>query len=291
MLKMNTAVNIILSLRPKQWTKNLLIFGALVFTNNLFNFPFLKKTLLGFLIFCFLSSALYIINDILDKEEDKIHPIKKHRPIAKGELNIIFAFLLSLLIITLTLIYSLILNFNFFLTAVLYLILMLFYNIILKKVVLLDVLAISFGFVLRVVAGIEIIEVVISPWIILCTALLALFLGFSKRRAEILLYQDKASCYRSVLDKYQLSFLEQIITVVSSATIVSYSLYTIESETARAHPDLILTIPFVMYGIFRYLYITTQNRKGEEPENILLTDKPLIINLLLWGAVALFSLK
>lgn len=291
MLKMNTAVNIILSLRPKQWTKNLLIFGALVFTNNLFNFPLLKKTFLGFLIFCFLSSALYIINDILDKEEDKIHPIKKQRPIAKGELNIIFAFLLSLLIITLCLIYSLILNFNFFLTAVLYLILMLFYNIILKKVVLLDVLVISFGFVLRVVAGIEIIEVVISPWIILCTALLALFLGFSKRRAEILLYQDKASCYRSVLDKYQLSFLEQIITVVSSATIVSYSLYTIESETARAHPNLILTIPFVMYGIFRYLYITTQNRKGEEPENILLTDKPLIINLLLWGAVALFSLK
>ncbi len=283
-------INVILSLRPRQWTKNLFIFGALVFTNNLFNFHLLKKTLLGFLIFCFLSSALYIINDILDKEKDKIHPIKKQRPIAKGELNIIFAGLLSLLIITLTLLYSLILNFNFFLTAVLYLILMLFYNIMLKKVVLLDVMSISFGFVLRVAAGIEIIEVIISPWIILCTALLALFLGFSKRRAEILLYQDRASSFRSVLSSYQLSFLEQIITVVSSATIVSYSLYTIESETARAHPNLILTIPFVIYGMLRYLYIT-QDKKGEEPENILLTDKPLIINLFLWGVVALLSLK
>lgn len=281
-------VNIILSFRPKQWTKNFFIFGALVFTGNVFNLPLFTKTLLGFLIFCLLSGALYTINDIIDKEKDKYHSVKKLRPIASGRLNPTFAFIFALITITLCLFYSFILNFNFFICALSYLVLMLFYSILLKKIVIVDVLTISFGFVLRVIAGIEIIEAVISPWIILCTALLALFLGFSKRKAEIILYKEESILSRSVLEKYKINFLEQIIPIVSSATIVTYSLYTIESKTAENHPYLILTIPFVVYGIFRYLYITSKGY-GEEPEGILLTDKPLIINIILWFCMVLFS--
>lgn len=274
--------DLIESIRPKQWTKNLLIFAALLFTANLTNINLLVRSTLAFILFCLLAGSAYILNDLSDLEEDKAHPLKCKRPLPSGRLKVSYALGFSLFLATFSLTAGYYLSFNFFLTALAYLLLNLIYSLSLKNVVIVDVLSISLGFVLRAIAGAVVIEVVISPWLLICTLLLALFLALGKRRQELTLLKDKAGYHRRILKRYSSSLLDQMISVVTSSTVIAYCLYTFTSETAQKAKFLMLTMPFVLYGIFRYLYLIYQKGEGGEPETILLKDKPLIINILLW---------
>lgn len=274
--------DLIESIRPKQWTKNLLIFAALLFTANLTDIYLLVRSILAFILFCFLSGSAYILNDLTDLEEDRAHPLKCKRPLASGRLKVSYALGFSLSLATFSLIAGYYLSFNFFLTALIYFLLNLVYSLSLKNIVIVDVLSISLGFVLRAVAGAVVIEVAISPWLLICTLLLALFLALGKRRQELTLLKDKAGYHRRILERYSLSLLDQMISVVTSSTVIAYCLYTFTSQTAQKAKFLMLTMPFVLYGIFRYLYLIYQKDEGGEPETILLKDKPLIINILLW---------
>lgn len=274
--------DLIESIRPKQWTKNLLIFAALLFTANLTDINLLVRSTLAFILFCFLSGSAYILNDLTDLEEDRAHPFKCKRPLASGRLKVSSTLGFSLFLAIFSLIAGYHLSFNFFLTALIYFLLNLVYSLSLKNIVIIDVLSISLGFVLRAVAGAVVIEVAISPWLLICTLLLALFLALGKRRQELTLLKDKAGYHRRILKRYSSSLLDQMISVVTSSTVIAYCLYTFTSETAQKAKFLMLTMPFVLYGIFRYLYLIYQKGEGGEPETILLKDKPLIVNILLW---------
>lgn len=268
-------------LRIKQWTKNFFIYAALIFTNNLFNPYYFLKVTIGFFLFCFTSSSLYIFNDIKDLKEDKLHPEKKLRPIASGTISIYFAYALSSFLLFSSLIGSFLLNINFFYIIVIYTLLNISYTLFLKHVVILDVFIIATGFVLRAVSGAYILNVYISPWLLICTLLLALFLALSKRRYELNFLQE-ATKHRKILEEYSIQLLDEMISVVTASTVIAYSLYTFTSKTAAQSHNLMLTIPFVLYGIFRYLYLIHKKNLGGSPETILLKDKPLIINILLY---------
>lgn len=278
-------MNILKTLRVKQWTKNLLVFAGIIFSKNLFQYELLGKVILAFFLFSLVSGCVYLINDISDIDEDRKHPKKKYRPLPSGKITIMQAKFFFLIIFAFSIGISFWLNINFGFIALLYFSINVLYTFYLKHVVLLDVLFISFGFVLRAIAGAVVINVQISPWLILCTILLALFLGFSKRRNEIIVLKDNAIKHREVLEHYSLEFLDQMITIVTSGTIVAYSLYTFYSNESIY---LMLTIPFVIYGIFRYLYLIHQHGLGGHPEEILLSDKPLLFNIILWGSSASF---
>jgi 4-hydroxybenzoate polyprenyltransferase len=275
---------LILSMRPHQWVKNSVLFAGLVFSFNLFQLDFFLKTLVAFILFCFLTSGLYILNDIIDLRSDRAHPLKSKRPIASGKLKPSIALFFSVPFIILSLIFSFYLNQIFGLVSIAYLILNLLYSKYLKNIVILDVMAISLGFVLRAVAGAVVINVEISSWLIVCTTLLALFLGFGKRRHEIVLLENKAGEHRKSLAEYSSYFLDQLISVVTASTVVAYAFYTLspEVEEKLGTTHMALTIPFVLYGVFRYLYLIHQKEKGGSPTWVLLTDKPLIIDILLW---------
>jgi len=275
---------LIKTMRPRQWTKNAFVLAALVFDRQLLNPVSLLRSIAGLILFCLLSSAVYIINDIVDVEADRQHPTKKNRPIASGKLPIPVAVgaILLLLLVTFPLAYQL--SPEFFLIAIFYFILNLAYSNWLKHIPLLDVLIIATGFVLRVAAGVSLIHVQrFSPWLYVVTTLLALYLGFGKRRAEITLLLENADCHRPVLDGYTIPFLDQLITIVSSRTIVAYSLYTFSAPNLPDNHAMMLTIPFVLYGIFRYLSLIQVKGEGGAPEEVLLTDHPLQIDILLWG--------
>jgi 4-hydroxybenzoate polyprenyltransferase len=271
------------SLRPKQWTKNLFIFSALVFSVNLFNVQLLVKDTLAFVIFCLLSGLVYIFNDIIDKEKDKYHALKSRRPIASGRLKSTHAGAFIGFFLPILLGMSFYLDLSFFLVVLLYLLLQVVYTFHLKHVLILDVFSVAFSFVLRVVAGAVVIDVEMSSWLLICTSLLALFLGLSKRRHESLLLEDKAQHHRKVLKEYNPYLLDQMISVVTASTLIAYCLYTISEETVRGlgNPRL-FTIPFVLYGIFRYLFLIHNKGEGGIPENLIVTDKPLLINIFLW---------
>lgn len=278
-------IGILKTLRPKQWTKNLLIFAGIIFSKNLFQAELLGKVILAFFLFSLVSGCVYLINDISDIDEDRKHPKKKKRPLPSGEITIMQAKFFFLIIFVFSIGLSFWLSRDFGLIALLYFSINILYTFYFKQVVLLDVIFISFGFVLRAIAGAVVINVRISPWLILCTVLLALFLGFSKRRNEIIVLKDNAIKHREVLEDYSIEFLDQMITIVTSGTIVAYSLYTFYSNESIY---LMLTIPFVIYGIFRYLYLIHQHGLGGHPEEILLSDKPLLFNIILWGSTASF---
>ena len=282
--QMKTYVLILESLRPKQWTKNLFIFAGLLFSQNILNFPLLLKAILAFIIFCFLSGSMYILNDILDLEQDKRHKAKSQRPLASGILKVPQAIMALAIFIPLLLGISYYLGLSFFLAVLSYLLLQIAYSFFLKHMVILDVFAIACGFVLRVVAGALVINVEISSWLIICTILLALFLGLSKRRHELMLLEKGAQNHRKVLGQYSPYLLDQMISVVTASTVVAYALYTMSAETIRKFDtaNLIFTVPFVLYGIFRYLYLVHQTGAGGSPEHVLVTDKPLLIDILLW---------
>jgi len=242
------------------------------------------KSLTAFGLFCLLSSSVYVLNDIIDIESDRKHPLKSNRPIAKGEIKISTAFLLFILLAIVSLGFSTLLSRSFALMALSYFVLNLVYTRYLKHVVIIDVMCIAFGFVIRAVAGAVVIGVEISAWLVVCTILLALFLGFGKRRRELLLLDAQAAGHRKILTEYSPYFLDQMISVVTASTVVAYAFYTLspEVETKLGTGHMELTIPFVLYGVFRYLYLIHQREGGGSPTRMLLNDKPILVNVLLW---------
>jgi 4-hydroxybenzoate polyprenyltransferase len=282
---------LIQAMRPKQWIKNLVLFAGLVFDRQLSwgNWAPILHTIAGFLIFCALSGVVYIVNDIADVEADRQHPKKKERPIASGRLSIqaarIYAIILLLIIFSISYLLSKI----FALLALIYLILNLLYSFWIKHIPLLDVLSVALGFVLRVGAGVALIVVTrFSPWLYLVTLLGSLYIGFGKRRTELAFLAEKANTHRRVLDGYTLSMLDQYITIVSATTIIAYSLYTFSAPNLPENHAMMLTIPFVIYGIFRYLYLLQGTFRAGSPEEIFLTDRPMQVTVVLWGITVLF---
>ncbi len=279
------------TMRPKQWTKNLFLFAALVFDEKLFKPIFLSKTVAGFALFCLISSVVYLINDLVDIEKDRQHPGKRHRPLPSGQLSPLAAAGAAVLITLICLPLAFHLDRFFGLITITYLTTMILYSFFLKNMVIIDVLTVAAGFVLRVVAGVALVDVArFSPWLYLCTTLLALFLGFSKRRHELMLLQDNAEEHRSSLQEYSLHLLDEMIAVVTSTTVVAYSLYTFTAPNMPQNHAMMLTIPFVLYGIFRYLYLIHCKNEGGSPEEILIKDKPLIADIGLWGLAVVLIL-
>ena len=247
-------------------------------------YRFLALTTAAFIIFCLLSGAVYMINDVVDIEKDRLHPKKRFRPIASGELGVKPALIAAIILTAISLIAGFALSASFGLVAATYFVLQLGYTFSLKHIVLIDVFAIAAGFVLRAIAGAVVIQVAISPWLYIVTILLSLFLGFSKRRHELVLLSDQASNHRQILQEYTPELLEEILAVVTSSTIMAYSLYTFTYDKLPKNHAMMLTIPFALYGIFRYLYLVHLKNEGGSPEEILLGDKPFLINVLLWMA-------
>ncbi|MEO0021156.1 MAG: decaprenyl-phosphate phosphoribosyltransferase [candidate division WOR-3 bacterium] len=276
--------HIVKSMRPKQWVKNLLVFAALIFSENLLVWDKVMRTAAAFIFFCLVSGAVYIINDVVDRENDRTHPKKRLRPIAAGELPILPALMAAVLAVAVGVGGGFYLNWRFGLVIAIYFLLQLAYSFVLKKIVVLDVMVVAAGFALRAISGTYVIAVQISPWLFVCTILLALFLALAKRRHELLFLEGGGISHRSVLGKYSETLLDQMIAVATSATVITYCLYTIAPETVHKFGthNLILTMPFVLYGIYRYLYLVYRREEGGAPEKVLFTDLPLIIDVLLW---------
>lgn len=275
-------------MRPAQWTKNSFVFAALIFAQKLFDAALALRSVAAFLIFCLLSSTVYLINDVFDREEDRKHPVKCKRPIASGALPVRVVAPLIILLALVCLGAAFLLNFTFGAVAAGYFGLNLLYSTRLKHVVILDAVIIAIGFVLRAVAGAVVIGVEFSPWLLLCTFLLALFLAFCKRRHELVLLSDGAASHRKILSEYSPYFLDMMTMVVAACAIVSYAVYTMSEDTIRKFHtrNLIYTIVFVIYGIFRYLYLIHQKKEGGNPSQVLLNDLPLQIAIVLWITVA-----
>ena len=273
-------------MRPTQWTKNGLLFMALVFSGNLFEPDMFLRSLGAFALFSVASGCVYIINDIRDFERDRSHPLKKSRPIASGALSLTAAWTYSVFIGVFAIAGATLLDPLFALAVLAYMALSILYTFVLKRVPIVDLLTIAVGFVLRVAAGGLAIDVEISSWILLCTLLLALFIVLGKRRHEIVLLGETATDHRDVLHAYNTLFLDQMIAVVTASTLVAYSFYTISQATIEKFgtENLRFTVPFVLYGIFRYLYIIYRKEGGGRPERDILTDTPTLINLFLWAA-------
>ncbi len=278
------------TMRPKQWlTKNIFIFAAVVFDSKLFvPGPFFKtplgKTVLGFALLCLISGTIYIINDIADVGADRTHPKKKYRPIPSGQLPIPIAAGAAIVMGVFTIIASFALNNTFGWIIVTYAVINLAYSFKLKHIVIVDVLIVAVGFVLRVAAGVPLVQVVrFSPWLYVCMALLALFLGFAKRRQEIILMKGGAIGSRAILEEYNLEFLDGMQNVVMACTIIAYSLYTFLAEGLPPNRTMMLTIPFVLFGIFRYLYLVHVRGEIAPPDEVALKDRPLQIDLAVWA--------
>ena len=279
---------LIKTMRPRQWTKNIFIFAALVFDKQLFHADAFLRTLAGFALFCLISSSVYIFNDIADVEADRQHPEKKNRPIPSGKLPVSTAWVAGIVLVLITVVTSYFLTPGFGAVVLIYFVLFMAYTKWLKHIPILDVLILAAGFVLRVHAGVTLIAVErFSPWLYVVMSLLSLFLGFGKRRAEIALLAQGAGSHRKVLEGYTLPLLDQYIMIVSGTTIVAYSLYTFSAPNVPENHSMMLTIPFVMYTIFRYLYLIQVENIGGSPEEILLTDRPFQIAMILWGAAVL----
>lgn len=272
------------TMRPRQWPKNIFIFAALVFDKQLFILASFLNTLAGFALFCLISSSVYIFNDLADVEADRQHPEKKNRPIASGKLPVGTAWMAGLLLVTVALALGYLLAPRFAGVLAVYFLINLAYSKWLKHVPILDVLIIAAGFVLRVGAGVTLIHVErFSPWLYVVMTLLALFLGFGKRRAELALLTHGAGSHRKVLDGYTLPLLDQYIMIVSGTTIVAYSLYTFSAPNVPDNHSMMLTIPFVVYTIFRYLYLIEVKQAGGAPEEVLLSDRPFQAAMFLWA--------
>lgn len=283
-----TTAALIKTMRPQQWIKNGLLFTALVFDEKLNNVPALLDTLAGFILFSLLASTVYIINDIVDVEADRQHPKKRNRPIASNKLPMPVARAAAIIIPLVVLPLSYLLSPAFALVGLTYFGLNLLYSSRLKHIPLIDVFVLASFYVLRVVAGVTLIDVErFSPWLYVVTTLLALYIGFGKRRAELTLLAENADSHRRVLKGYTLPLLDQFITIVSATTIVAYSLYTFSAPNLPENHSMMLTIPFAFYGIFRYLYLVHMAHSGGAPEEVLFTDRPLQITVVLWGLTIL----
>jgi 4-hydroxybenzoate polyprenyltransferase len=279
-------------LRPEHWVKNLLVFAALIFSMHLFVADSVVRAVLAFASFCLVASASYLMNDVHDAESDRRHPSKRQRPIATGRIAPQAALLVAAALTAGGFGVAIALGPRFAWTLAAYAALQIAYSFLLKNVVILDVMAIATGFVLRAVGGGVVIDVNVSPWLVLCTFLLALFLGFSKRRHEVQLLEEDAVAHRPSLRDYSPYFLDQMISVVTASTVLAYAIYTVSPEVReKLHTDsLYLTVPFVLYGIFRYLYLVHQREGGGNPTRELLTDRPLWVNVLCWIGTAIWLL-
>ncbi len=284
---MNKLANYLRLMRPKQWVKNVFVIVPLIFSKNLFNISLFAESILAFISFCFAASAIYVINDIADRDLDTLHPVKRNRPIASGMVTVNEGWVLS----------AILLVFSFLLLTlggvrlatgaaiVAYILVNLLYSFALKQIVLVDVFIIAVGFILRIVAGGYAIDVKISSWLIMTTLFISIFLGIAKRRSEFVqITGSPDELSRKVLADYDLSLIDQILSVSAASVIITYALYTVSERTVRAFGTeaLIFTTIFVVYGIFRYLYLVHKMGLGENPTNILLTDKPMIVNIVLY---------
>jgi len=284
------ATALIEAMRPRQWMKNIFLFAGVVFGQRLYDRGAVVWSLGAFCIFCFLSSAVYLVNDVADAEKDREHPTKRNRPIASGRLPksiaLVSAFIFAIGSIGL----SLVIAPTFAAFAIAYLVLNLLYSFSLKHIVILDVLMVAIFFVIRAAAGAAAINVAISHWLLICTLLLALFIALSKRRHELVLLENNASAHRASLTEYSAYLLDQMIAVVTASTLMGYVLYTVDARTVAVFGSerLVYTVPFVIFGIFRYLYLIHQKGEGGNPDRIILSDRPFFANMLLWmGTVAL----
>ncbi len=274
---------VLLSLRPRQWVKNFFVFAGLIFSQSLFT-PLVWPALAAFAIFCALSGAIYLFNDLADVEKDRLHPTKRRRPIASGALSVPAGAAIGVLTLVGSLVAAYALSGRFGVVATAYAALLTAYSVWLKHVVILDVLTVAIGFVLRAVAGAAAIGVDISGWLVICTILVALFLALGKRRHEYLTLHGDAAAHRPILAEYSESFLDQMVAVVTASTVTAYALYTMSPDTvAKFHTRwLPLTLPFVLYGVFRYLYLLYRRDLGGNPSDLLLSDRALLINTVLW---------
>lgn len=274
----------ITSMRPKQWVKNCFVFAGLIFSKSFLNPRLVLVTIYAFLLFCAVSSAVYIINDVIDRDKDRHHPSKCRRPIAAGRVKpgeaLVFASVLALMSFTAAFFF----NSKLLLILLAYFLLVLSYSLKLKNVVILDVILIAAGFVLRTVGGSIVIGVWISPWLILCTTLLALFLALNKRKNELLVLSEDAASHRKILEEYTPELIDGMLSVITSTTLMSYALYTF---SAGKSSHMMLTIPFVLYGIFRYQYLVASKDMGGSPELVVIQDKPMLVNILLWIAASI----
>ena len=276
--------SLIKAMRPKQWVKNGAIFAALVFDEKLFVTDFFIRTLLGFLLLSLISGTVYIINDLVDIEKDKLHPKKKYRPIASGALNLQFAKTIAIILPLIILPLSFWLSIPFGGLITLYLVIQVAYSFWLKHVVIIDVMMIAAGFVIRVAAGVVLVEVTrFSPWLYVVTTLLSLFMGFGKRRQELILAQNGVKNTRAILEHYNLAYLDNMIMIVATSTVMAYALYTFSAPNLPSSHWMMLTIPFVIYGIFRYMYTLLVLNSGGDPSDTLIEDRPLQLTVVLWG--------
>jgi|SRR5262245_13345982 len=275
-------------LRPQQWVKNLFVFAPLLFSQNLFSPPAVGRSVAAFLLFGLASSSVYLLNDIFDREQDRLHPQKRNRPLVTGELTVAVAGGAVLVLLLLALGGAWMISIPLALVLLGYWLINLLYSTWLKHQVILDVFAIASGFVLRVAGGALVIQVEISHWLFLCTTLLALFLGFSKRRHELGVLQARAEAHRQVLADYSPHFLDMMIAIVTASTVMCYALYTVSDDTVRRFHThaLLLTLPFVLYGIFRYLYLIHNRNEGGDPTQTVLADVPMLVDLGLWALTA-----
>ncbi|GBF35367.1 membrane protein [Desulfocucumis palustris] len=271
-------------MRPRQWTKNLFVFAGVVFSKNAFNPEMLWTSIAAFVIFCLLSSGVYLINDIVDIEKDRQHPKKKNRPLAAGKISVKGAISAAILLSAAALAGAFAISPALGGLSALYFSLMVLYSFYLKQVIILDVFTIASGFVIRVVAGTEAIQVYLSPWVVMCTAFLALFIALGKRRNEMKLLGNGAQNHRNTLESYTLPLIDQMISIVTASTMVTYFLYTFKSGQSLAS---MATVPFVLFGLFRYLYLVYSENSGGSPEEIILTDRPLQVDLVLWIIISM----
>jgi 4-hydroxybenzoate polyprenyltransferase len=283
---------LIRTMRPNQWTKNGFVFAGIVFDKKLFEVEPLARVLVAFALLCLVASTIYLINDLVDIDRDRVHPKKKRRPLPSGQLPVAWAKTAAVILPVIALGVSL--TYSLPLTAVLvaYLVLHIAYSFRLKNIVIIDVFAIAGGFVLRLVAGVVVIDVTnFSPWLYVCAGLLALFLAVGKRRQELILLADNAQDHRAAYKDYNLPLLDDMLRMVTTGCVLTYMLYTIEAQTIRsAGHQMMLTIPFVIYFIFRYLYLIHVRGEGSAPDELLFKDMPLLGDVVLWGLSAILIL-
>lgn len=268
-------------LRPKQWIKNFFIFAAIVFSGNFFNRDVLYANIFTFILFCFTSSSIYVLNDLVDIEKDRCHPDKKNRPLPSGRVSKKAAITLDFFLVLGVLYFSYTyLSMKVMAILVTYMVMNVAYCFKLKNVVIIDVMIITFGFVLRVESGSLSTGVQVSPWLFLCTILLSLFLALNKRKSEIITLKEKSGAHRKILEDYSVDMLDKMLTIVTPSILMAYCLYTFSSVQSKT---MIFTIPFVLYGIFRYQYLMDKKNIGGKPEDVFGKDKPFLINIVLWG--------
>jgi 4-hydroxybenzoate polyprenyltransferase len=283
-------IHLLKTMRPRQWTKNLMIYLPFVFTLRQYWQPFSSEMYVmfatatfGFILFCLISGVIYLVNDLVDIEKDRQHPTKRFRPLASGALTQTQAISAIVVLLIVVLPLSFTLSFSFGIVAIIYIVTMLTYSFVLKNVVIIDVFVLAAGLVLRALAGAAAIQVPASPWLYVCTVLGALFIGFSKRRHELVLLEGDASKHRLILKEYTPELLDEMIAVTTASFVMAYSLYTFSAPNLPKNHEMMLTIPFALYVVFRLLYLVHIKQEGGSPEEMVLRDKPLFVSLVVWG--------